>query len=93
MQIYGPSQVHGAQPVGPPHTARVNRPAGPETPGAIRDELEISDAAQLVDRMGDLPEVRWDRVQAIRAEIAEGTYETPAKLDTAIGRLLDEIGS
>ncbi len=93
MHIYGPSQVHGAQPVGPPHTARIARPAGPEATGAIRDELEISDAAQLVDRIGDLPEVRRERVQAIRAEIAQGTYETPEKLDAAIGRLLEEIDS
>ena len=28
----------------------------------------------------------------IRARIAEGTYETPEKLDVAVERLLDEIG-
>jgi len=28
----------------------------------------------------------------IRSEIAAGTYETPAKLDVALDRLIDEIG-
>ncbi|MCL6636166.1 MAG: 4Fe-4S dicluster domain-containing protein [Peptococcaceae bacterium] len=35
--------------------------------------------------------LRHERVQAIRAEIAAGTYETPEKLEIAISRLLDEL--
>jgi hypothetical protein len=31
-------------------------------------------------------------VAEIRAQLASGIYETDAKLDVAIGRLLDEIG-
>ena len=92
MQIYGPSHVHAGQPVGPPHAARIARPAGPEGAGAIRDELEISDAARLVDQVSQAPDVRQERVAAIRDEIARGTYETTEKLDLAIERLLDEIG-
>ena len=38
-----------------------------------------------------LPEIRTDRVNQLRAEIAGGAYECSAKLDTAIERLLDEI--
>jgi hypothetical protein len=30
-------------------------------------------------------------VASIRAQIANGTYETPEKLDMALSRLLDEI--
>ena len=39
-----------------------------------------------------MPEIRQQRVEAIRAKIAEGTYETEEKLDIAVERLLDEIG-
>jgi negative regulator of flagellin synthesis FlgM len=92
MHIYGPAHLHGAQPVGPPHSSRVAKPASPSHPAPIQDELEISDVGRFVDQVRDLPEVRHDRVNEIRAKIADGTYETDEKLDIALGRLLNEIG-
>jgi negative regulator of flagellin synthesis FlgM len=62
-----------------------------ESPG-IHDEVNISDAARLVEQVKQAPDIRQDRVQSIRAQIASGTYETPGKLDVAVNRLLDEIG-
>jgi negative regulator of flagellin synthesis FlgM len=38
-----------------------------------------------------LPDTRADRVSELRAQIASGTYEAEAKLDVALGRLLDEM--
>jgi negative regulator of flagellin synthesis FlgM len=92
MHVYGPSHLHGAQPVNPPHAARVSKPAPSDYSGSIQDELDLSDAAQLVDRVREVPEIRHERVAQIRAQIAAGTYETDDKLDIAVGRLLDEIG-
>ncbi len=92
MQIYGPAHLHGAQPISSPHSSRItNRPSVSEA-SSIRDELQLSDAGQLIDKVRDLPEIRQDRVDQIRAQIASGTYETEEKLDIAVGRLLDEIG-
>jgi negative regulator of flagellin synthesis FlgM len=59
---------------------------------AIQDELDISDAARMIDEVRELPEIREDRIAQIRAQIASGTYETEEKLEVALGRLLDEIG-
>ena len=92
MQIYGPAHLHGAQPVGPPHAARVSKPSAPDAGGPIQDELHISDEARLLDKVHDLPEVRQERIDQIRQQIAAGTYETEEKLRVALGRLLDEIG-
>lgn len=92
MHIYGPTHLHGAQPIGPPHGSRASKPAEPDYSARIQDELEISDAGRLVDKVGDVPEVRQARVDQIRAQIAAGTYETDEKLEIAVGRLLDEIG-
>jgi len=92
MQIYGPVHVHGAQPISPPHSSRVARPTAPETSAPIRDELDLSDAAEMVQRAKEAPDVRQDRINAIRAEIEAGTYETEEKLEIALSRLLDEIG-
>jgi anti-sigma28 factor (negative regulator of flagellin synthesis) len=58
----------------------------------IQDEVNISDAARLVEQVKQAPDIRQDRVQVIRAQIASGTYETTGKLDVAVSRLLDEIG-
>jgi negative regulator of flagellin synthesis FlgM len=92
MHIYGPAHLHGAQPIGPPHGTRVSRPAVQPGAASIQDELQISDAALLADQVRQVPEIRQDRVDAIRAKIAAGTYETQEKLDIAVERLLDEIG-
>ncbi len=91
MQVYGPAHLHGPQPVGPPHAARLNKPEAPPSAGPIQDELQISDAGRLMDKVRDLPEIRGDRVNEIRAQIAQGTYETDEKLRVAVARLLDEI--
>jgi negative regulator of flagellin synthesis FlgM len=48
--------------------------------------------AEMVGRVQVVPDLRTDRIAQIRAEIAAGTYETEAKLEVAVGRLLDEIG-
>ena len=92
MHIRGPAHLHGPQSIGPPHSSRVSKPAPPDHSASIQDELEISDAGRMVDRVRDVPEIRQKRVDQIRAEIAAGTYETDEKLQIAIGRLLDEIG-
>ena len=92
MHIYGPSHLHGPQPVGPPHSSRVAKSDTATSSGPIQDELQISDAARLVEQVKQAPEIRQDRVDAIRQQIAAGTYETPEKLDIALDRLLDEIG-
>jgi negative regulator of flagellin synthesis FlgM len=54
--------------------------------------LDISQQADTISRVQDLPDIRADRVAHIRAEIAAGVYETDSKLEIAVGRLLDEIG-
>jgi negative regulator of flagellin synthesis FlgM len=91
MAIYGPAHVHGPQPIGPPHTSRLPKPAAPSRPDQIQDELEISDVGRTVEQIKQLPDVRQGRVDEIRAQIAAGTYETEEKLQIALERLLDEI--
>jgi negative regulator of flagellin synthesis FlgM len=92
MQIYGPTHLHGPQAISPPHSARINRTEAPNSSGQIQDELDISDAGRMVEMAKQAPDIRQDRVDAIRAQIAAGTYETDEKLSAALDRLLDEIG-
>jgi len=92
MHIYGPSQLHGPQSIGSPHGVRAAQPmTRPEAP-QIADEVDISEAAQFAEQIQQMPEMREDRIEAVRQQIAEGTYETSDRLNAAIERLLDEIG-
>lgn len=92
MHIYGPAQLHGAQPISAPHSPRTAQPTTSTQSAPIQDELSLSSAAQWIDQVHQAPDIRQDRVAAIRAQIAGGAYETQDKLDVAISRLLDEIG-
>lgn len=91
MQIFGPANVHGPQPVNAPHSTRTNSAPSPAAESAS-DQLQISEAAQLASQLAEIPAIRQDRVNDLRAAIADGTYETDEKLDAALERLLDEIG-
>ncbi|MCE5301527.1 MAG: flagellar biosynthesis anti-sigma factor FlgM [Planctomycetaceae bacterium] len=92
MHIYGPSQLQGPQSISAPHGARPAQPmTRPEAP-QIADEVDISEAARMIEQVQQLPDIRADRVEAVRQQIAEGTYETDEKLNIALNRLLDEIG-
>jgi negative regulator of flagellin synthesis FlgM len=91
MQIHGLAHVHGAQSINGPHRTQAAGPAQQTDAWTNVDELDISQEADLVSRVRDLPDVRADRVAQLRAEIAAGVYETDEKLDIALGRLLDEM--
>ncbi len=89
MQIYGPSNVHGPHQLQGPHW---QRPAAPAAESPAVDQVEISPAAEAAFQASESGDVRADLVARVRNEMAAGTYETPAKLDAALERLLDELG-
>ena len=92
MQINGPAHVHSAQPINAPH--RTQATADTQASGYLEsaDQLDISQEADLVSRVREMPDVRTDRVAELRAAISSGAYETADKLELAVERLLDEIG-
>ena len=93
MQISGPSYIHAPHATNNPHATRGSQSVGASnTPASVSDQLDISAAGQLADRMSEIPDIRQDKVNALRSAIAEGTYETDEKLGVALDRLLDEIG-
>ncbi|MHB8968979.1 MAG: flagellar biosynthesis anti-sigma factor FlgM [Pirellulaceae bacterium] len=93
MQIHGPTYVHGPQSINAPHRTMASQSAARSGTTLGADQLDISQEADLVSRMREIPEIRADRVADLRAAIAAGTYETPDKLETAVGRLLNEFST
>jgi negative regulator of flagellin synthesis FlgM len=82
-------------PAGPSGGGRItpNVPASaPPTRGA--DSVELSReamAAQWVSRLSELPQIRQDVVTRVKAEIAQGTYDTDDKLDAAISNMAQDL--
>jgi anti-sigma28 factor (negative regulator of flagellin synthesis) len=94
-------------PIGPSHVSKLHGPHGINAPHApfrgqqasaaaptqsSGDSLTISAAAEAAIQASETSGVRQDLVNRIRGEIANGTYETSAKLDAAMDRLLDTLG-
>lgn len=88
MNIWGVFATQGTQGVGAVKglEAAVKQPGV----GEVHDAVTLSvDAIRASDATAD---IRLDRVNAIRAAIADGSYETGDKLDAALDRLLDRLG-
>ena len=89
------TNIHGIQ---PPAAPRPVQPTG-AVPGAdatvrppdISDTVEISQVAKLAAKIQELPEVRTELVERVKAEIAAGTYETPQRIEVAVTRLTEEL--
>ena len=91
MEIYGAGGTHGPQPIYP-RLAAFSLDAGQTVhAGALRDHVEISPLGQMLDGIGQLPEIRHETVDEIRRQIAADAYETPEKLELALDRMLDEL--
>ena len=54
------------------------------------DSVELSTVNHMLGQL-KTNDVRWDKVNEIKAQIADGTYETDDKLNTAAGKLLDDL--
>lgn len=72
---------------------RVGAGEGGLTLGPAResDRLELSDHAVLLSRLRELPAVRVDLVDRVRAEIDSGAYESAERVDAALESLIREL--
>lgn len=90
MQVNGIGHVHAPQSINAPHRTAAPTSAG-NSYATGADQLDISHEADLASRVRDVPEIRADRVAALRTAIESGEYETDHKLNVALDRLLNEI--
>ena len=57
----------------------------------LRDRVELSDHARLLDRLRSMPAYRADKVAEARAAIEAGSYESPARLQAAVQKLIGDL--
>jgi hypothetical protein len=64
---------------------------GAKCPLAASDPAEKATAAKLAVKARQVPEIRWDLVARVMAEIEAGTYETEERIETTVDRLVEEL--
>jgi negative regulator of flagellin synthesis FlgM len=91
MDVSGIGSASGATPIRAvsPSTAQ---PVTQPSVTAPRDELEISSAGKMLDRLSESPEVRAERLVQIREAIDNGVYDTDEKLEAALSMMFDSLG-
>jgi negative regulator of flagellin synthesis FlgM len=91
MEIFGAGGTQGPQPIYP-RLAAFSLEAGHNVhAGVPRDHVEISPLGQMLDGISQLPDIRHEKVDEIRRQIAANSYESSEKLEVALDRMLDEL--
>ncbi|MBS0201459.1 MAG: flagellar biosynthesis anti-sigma factor FlgM [Planctomycetes bacterium] len=99
MDVSGMGSVHGSGPVRSAVPAAASGLAQPTAPNAAQsplkssqDELEISAAGHMLDRLSETPELRAERIAQIKEAIENGDYDTDEKLEAALARMFEVHG-
>ncbi len=96
-------QIHSVSASNPTWNVSANKPVAEPASKAVSsvmaptDEVEISSLGRMLDDASRTNGLREQRLAQIKSAIEAGTYETPDKLEAAVGRLLnslqlDEVG-
>lgn len=90
MNIFGVSSTQGSQGIAALKGVEATKIAPQQGVAEVRDSVTLStEAVRAADAASD---IRFDKVAAIKAAIADGSYDTPEKLDIALDRLLERLG-
>jgi negative regulator of flagellin synthesis FlgM len=93
MDVSGIGSISGSTPArGVTSTTPVSQPETGSSVSAPRDELEISSAGKMLDRLSETPEVRAERLAQIKEAIENGTYDTDEKLEAALSKMFGSYG-
>jgi anti-sigma28 factor (negative regulator of flagellin synthesis) len=85
---HNPVQKIASQPI---HKQLPAHAAHPAKAMPAADKLELSGVGHLLKALKSNGDVRLDKVAQIKSQIDAGTYETEARLDAAIGKLMDDL--
>jgi anti-sigma28 factor (negative regulator of flagellin synthesis) len=91
MDVSGIGSASGATPVRAASSI-ASQPVAPSSVTAPQDELEISSAGKMLDRLSETPEVRAERLARIKEAIENGVYDTDEKLEAALSRMFNSLG-
>ncbi len=90
MEIQGPGGVSGPHRIEPQRITS-QRAEKTDPGGRVGDRAEISEEAQLLSRLAEVPEIRMEKIEELKEMIAAGRYESREKIEKAVERLLEEL--
>ncbi len=90
MEVQGPGGVAGPNRIETPRIA-AQRAEKADLGGTVGDRVEISEEAQLLARLAEVPDIRMDKVEELKELITTGRYESREKIEKAVDRLLEEL--
>lgn len=90
MEVRGLGSVGASAPISraQPSTRPTETAAVPSSP---QDQVEISEVGRMLDGASRTPGIREQRLAQIKAAIESGTYDTPEKLELALGRMIEKV--
>jgi len=91
MEIYGPGRSGKPNEIFLRRLQAKLRAAG-ITGSSGSDQVEISDIGRFLSTLSQLPQVRTERVEALKRQIESGEYDADAKIDEIIDSLLEDVG-
>ena len=92
MEVNSIGPISGSQPIHKAAQPATPPPAAEARPTSPVDELELTSVNSAAPGEIDLQgEFRAQRIAQIQQQIADGTYETPEKLDMAVDRMLESL--
>ena len=90
MNVFGVFSTQGSQGIAALKGVEATKVASQQGVAEVRDSVTLStEAVRAADAAAD---IRFDKVAAIKAAIADGSYDTPEKFDIALDRLLERLG-
>lgn len=93
MNVNGIGSVGSTNPITSIRNSQpVQKPAAAGGITSPTDELEISSAGKALDNLSRTSSLRQERLDQIKAAIADGTYDTDEKLEAAFERFLNVHG-
>ena len=90
MDVQGPGGISGPNRI-EPQRVYAGRTEKSDLGPKVGDRAEISEAAQLLNKLAEVPEIRMEKIEELKELIATGRYETKEKIERAIDKLMEEI--
>ena len=53
---------------------------------------DMTETMRLLERVSRMPDIRFEKVHAMRQLIAEGRLETPDRIEGTLRRVMEELG-
>jgi len=73
-----------------PRPSQADKAQDPSSPPPHSDQVEISSVARFLSQIASMPDIRPERVEALRSALLQGNYDVDNRLSQALDRFLDE---